>query len=172
MSYVNPTMHETPLATFADGAVSEQFKTLISRAYTEDRLWAMSGPPPGESFSGKLKYGNAFLWVNALSRYTGKELFDNPNRLAFGLSLMWLNSQKIDFVFIREERYGNIWGNAWHEIFVLLREAGITSAMIYNDTGEVKGPGIGLIFFSQGDAIMAQALIDEIEFEGRIDFSS
>ena len=171
------------LSAFPEGAVSDQFKSLIKRALKEDQLWVMVDPPKGEKFSGKLAWCNAHTWVNALSCYTEEQLFENPNRLAYAFGQQWLDKYDDNFVYLRQPIFGAIHGTAWNMIFKLLREAGISAAMIYNNTEMVRrnsksvsgmtGPGRGLVLFNEGDAILAQVIIEEnIDVGSRIDFES
>ena len=153
------------LTSFPEGAVSDQFKALIRQAYREDRLWVMAEPPAGETYHGPVKHGRLHQWLNALPFFTEDQLFNKSECWAFGLSIFWLNNLKLQLFYLRSELYERLWEDRWYDIFLRLREAGLSTAMLFNVTNSHEAqPGLGLVFFSEGDAVVAQALIDEIDF--------
>lgn len=152
-----------------------EFKTLIYTAFKANCLWVMADRSDVKYDSGKLKYRREYEWVPAEIYYTEDQLFDRFEGWAFGLSIYWLNNQKIPLFYLRSETYENLWETNWYRVFEHIRRAGIQAAMLFNVIGlnQPPGdgrhhksdlPGLGLVFLSENDAIVAQAIIDEIDF--------
>lgn len=158
-----------PLSSFPEaGDATERFKSLIELAYKHDQLWVLTSPPKGEKYSGPMKLCNAHVWVNAFQRYTKEELFTEYR--AYGISPNWIRRQPGEFAFLTSPIYGEIFGTAWYRIFKVLGDAGMFSFMVRNNTNIARGPGIGVGLFCEGDGVIAQAMIDEIKFDSRLEF--
>lgn len=144
--------------------MSDVFRRFVLKAFHEDVLWIMSIDYDTKyEECTQRKYRREFDWFNPTGRFSEQQIINNLDNWCFGFSHFWLLNQREKLFFLRNRMLQDAYETSWHDIFVMLRTAGIESSMLYNNLNHLKigTPGHGLVFISEVDAVLAQALIEQ-----------